>query len=39
MMYPVKLSEDAIANQIVGEEKRRNWELEQKGAVQADVSV
>ena len=31
MMYPVKLSEDAIANQIVGEEKRRNWELEQKG--------
>ena len=31
MMYPVKLSEDAIANQIVGEEKRRNWELEQRG--------
>lgn len=31
MMYPVKLSEDAIAGQIIGEEKRRHWELEQRG--------
>lgn len=31
MMYPVKLSEDAIAGQIIGEEKRRSWDLEQRG--------
>lgn len=31
MMYPVKLTEDSIAGHIIGEEKRRNWELEQKG--------
>lgn len=31
MMYPVKLSEDSIAAQIIGEEKRKNWSLEQSG--------
>lgn len=31
MMYPVKLTEDSIASQIIGEEKRRKWELEQRG--------
>lgn len=31
MMYPVKLSEDSIAAQIIGEEKRKNWSLQQSG--------
>ena len=31
MMYPVKFSEDAIAAQLVGEERRRSYDLGQSG--------
>lgn len=31
MMYPVKIHEDAIAAQLVSEEKRKQWQLSQSG--------
>ena len=31
MMYPVQIHEDAIAAQLVGEEKRKQWQLSQSG--------
>lgn len=30
MMYPVKMTEDSITSHIIGEEKRRVWDLENK---------
>lgn len=30
MMYPVKMTEDSIASHIVGEEKRRTWDLDSR---------
>ena len=31
MMYPVQIHEDAIAEQLVSEEKRKQWQLSQSG--------
>ena len=30
MMYPVRMTEDSIASHIVGEEKRRTWDLDSR---------
>ena len=31
MMYPVQIHEDAIAAQLISEEKRKQWQLSQSG--------
>lgn len=31
MMYPVRMDEDYITGCMIGEEKRRTWELEHRG--------
>jgi len=31
MMYPIRISEDSIAARLIGEERRKNWELGESG--------